>query len=729
MAPPLELWGGIECTLNRVRDRFVDQLALGGHAARADDIDRIASLGLKALRYPILWESVSPDHPDTADWRFSDARLGALRAAGIWVIAGLVHHGSGPAYTDLLDDEGFAPGLARHAARVAERYPWIEDWTPVNEPLTTARFAALYGHWYPHARDERSFWRALLNQVDGVRLAMAAIRKVVPQARLIQTDDLGRTFATPELAEQAAFDNLRRWTSWDLLCGRVTEAHPLWARLAGFGLAERLRAIAAAPCPPDVIGINHYLTSDRFLDHRLARYPAESHGGNGRQAYADVAAIRVLDPSPPGLAGAVREAWARYRLPIAITEVHNGCTREEQLRWLAEGWDIAQRLRGEGVDLRAVTAWSLFGSCGWNTLLTAPGRYEPGVFDVSGEVRETAAAELLRALPSGAPRHPVARQLGWWRRPMRLEHPVVHDPSVRAEPAPARAHDVPPLLITGATGTLGQAFARACAARNIPYVLTDRRALDLSDGASIARALDRHRPWAVVNAAGFVRVDDAESERAACLAANTEGAVRLARAATERGIPTLNFSSDLVFDGLKGVPYVEADAPAPLNTYGDSKARMEAALAALPGRQLIVRTAAFFSPFDAHNFAVAVARTLGAGQRFAAAEDLVVTPTYVPHLVDAALDLLIDPADGVWHLTNGTALSWADFACAVAEALGFDPTLVVGVPAASLGFTAPRPSAVPLASTRGALMPGFDVALGAFAAGLAAQGERAREAA
>ncbi|MBX9813183.1 MAG: dTDP-4-dehydrorhamnose reductase [Proteobacteria bacterium SG_bin5] len=725
MAQPLELWGGLECTLNRVGDGFTDQFALSGHRARPGDIDRIAGLGLKALRYPVLWEQVSPDHPDQTDWAFSDERLGALRARGIRVIAGLVHHGSGPAYTDLLDDAAFATGLARHAARVAARYPWIEDWTPVNEPLTTARFSALYGLWYPHRRDAGDCWRALLNQIDAVRLAMAAIRAVIPGARLIQTDDLGQCHATPELAEQARFENLRRWASWDLLCGQVTEAHPLWAEIARFGLAHRLAAIAAAPCPPDVIGINHYLTSDRFLDHRLQRYPAESHGGNGRQAYADVAAIRVLDPAPPGFEGAVRAAWARYRRPIALTEVHNGCTRDEQLRWLADAWDAGQRLRGEGVDLRAITAWSLFGSHGWDRLLTAPGRYEPGVFDASGaEVRETAAAALLRALPNEATRHPLARTLGWWRRPLRLLHPVVHH---RGQAAPARGPGdaVPPLLICGASGTLGQAFARACAARNIPYLLTARDALDLGCAARIEQALDRHRPWAVVNAAGYVRVDDAEHDRAACFAANAEGAARLARAAGARGIATLSFSSDLVFDGAKGAPYVEADAPGPLNVYGASKARMEAALGGLPGRQLIVRTAAFFSPFDAHNFAVAVARALAAGQRFAAAADLVVTPTYVPHLVEAALDLLIDPAEGVWHVTNGAPLSWADFAHRIAEALALDARLIDAVPAATLGFAAPRPPAVPLASTRGALMPSFEAALAAFAAGMAGQEARA----
>jgi hypothetical protein len=62
-----------------------------------------------------------------------------------------VHHGSGPRHTDLLDP-AFATGLADYAGAVAARYPWVTDWTPVNEPLTTARFAALYGFWYPHAR-------------------------------------------------------------------------------------------------------------------------------------------------------------------------------------------------------------------------------------------------------------------------------------------------------------------------------------------------------------------------------------------------------------------------------------------------------------------------------------------------------------------------------------------------------------------------------------------------
>ncbi|ATY30659.1 sugar nucleotide-binding protein [Sphingomonas psychrotolerans] len=714
----LELWAGPECTVNRVGDAFGDQFERCGHTRRLEDLDLFAGLGIKAIRYPVLWERIAPERPDVCDWRWVDPRMHRLRELGIDVIAGLVHHGSGPAYTNLLDDEGFAPGLAEHARRVAERYDWVDRYTPVNEPLTTARFSALYGHWYPHACDERSFWRALLNQIDGVRLSMAAIRSVNPGAKLVQTDDLGRTFATGEVRGQAAFDNIRRWAGWDLLCGRVTLEHPLWDHIAAFGLAGRLDAIASAPCPPDVIGLNHYLTSDRFLDHRLHRYPPHLHGGNGRQHYADVEAIRVLEPAPPGLEGVLRETWARYGIPIAVTEVHNGCTREEQMRWIAEAWDTAARLRREGVDVRAITIWSLLGSCGWNTLLTARGLYESGVFDVSGDKpRATALAALMRGLPDGESRPPAAQGAGWWRRPIRLLYPTVHCPALRE--AHEHGEDAPPvsapLLILGATGTLGQAFARACAHRNIAHVLTSRHEIDLCDPDSIARTLDQHAPWAVINAAGWVRVDEAEAEAHACHEANAEGAIRLGAAAGSRGIPTLNFSSDLVFDGRAAAPYVETDAPAPLGVYGQSKLDMEEGLASLPGRHLVIRTAAFFSPFDRHNFAVAVASTLARGECYRAARDLVVSPTYVPHLVDTALDLLIDGETGLWHLTNGTAVSWADFAMMIADKLHLQANLIQPVLAEDFDLRAPRPAFVPLATTRGAGLPPLDTAIAQFA--------------
>ena len=133
---------------------------------------------------------------------------------------------------------------------MAERYPDIDAYTPVNEPLTTARFSALYGLWYPHRRDDRSFVRALLNQVRGTVLAMRAVREVNPRAQLVQTDDLGHVDSSPRLRYQAEFENLRRWLSFDLLTGRVDAQHPMRGYLRQLRRQRAGAAGAGGPALP-----------------------------------------------------------------------------------------------------------------------------------------------------------------------------------------------------------------------------------------------------------------------------------------------------------------------------------------------------------------------------------------------------------------------------------------------------------------------------------------------
>nr|MBA3824886.1 family 1 glycosylhydrolase [Ktedonobacterales bacterium] len=340
------------------------------------------------------------------------------------------HHGSGPRATSLLDP-GFAPGLAAYAAAFARRYPWVTQYTPVNEPLTTARFSGLYGHWYPHQRDEAAMARMVLHQCRAVVLAMAAIRQVQPQAQLIQTEDLGKTHSTPALAYQADFENERRWCSLDLLCGSFDETKLYWhhLRFLGIGAAD-LAWFTAHPCPPDVMGINHYLTSERFLDEDLARYPAETRGGNGRDRYADVEAVRVGDVALARHAGLLREVWARYQRPLALTEVHLGCDDEaERLRWLWEAWTAAQALQAAGVPMRAITVWALLGSFDWNGLVTRDaGYYEAGAFDVrTSPPHLTALGEMVHQLAHGrAVAKDITQVPGWWRRPERVYYRLPH---------------------------------------------------------------------------------------------------------------------------------------------------------------------------------------------------------------------------------------------------------------------------------------------------------------
>jgi dTDP-4-dehydrorhamnose reductase len=716
----LELWAGVECTVNRVGDEFYDQLERNGHADRIEDLDLFAGLGVRALRYPVLWERTAPDGLARADWTWPDARLARLADLGIRPIVGLLHHGSGPRHTSLVDPD-FPSQLADYARAVAERYPWVDAYTPVNEPLTTARFSGLYGHWYPHGRDDATFARALVGQCRATVLAMRAIRESNPRAELIQTEDLGKTFSTRTLRYQAEFENARRWASLDLLCGRITREHTLWnyfTRECGIGESE-LEWFNANSCPPDVIGINHYLTSERFLDERVGRYPDRAAGGNGRHRYVDVEAVRVCAEGTAGPRVLLREAWERYEIPLAVTEVHLGCTREEQLRWFREAWDAAHTLRREdGVDLRAVTAWSLLGAFDWCSLLTrCRGRYEPGIFDVRGGIpRPTALARMLRDLAAtGAHEHPTLDAPGWWRRLERLLYPPVRrQPATKATTKRGidmRRGKARPLIINGATGTLGRAFARLCDLRGISYRLLTRAEMDIADARSVESALVEFEPWAVVNTAGYVRVDDAEQEADKCMRENAEGAATLAEACGRHGAALLTFSSDLVFDGAKASPYVESDAVAPLNVYGRSKALAEQRVSELLPSALVVRTSAFFGPWDEHNFITLALAALAEGREFVAADDLIISPTYVPDLVNASLDLLIDGEGGLWHLANGGALSWAELARRAARRAGLDANLVEARPAAALKFAAPRPPYGVLASERGQLLPSLEDAL------------------
>lgn len=707
----LELWAGPECTVNRVADRFHDQLAVTGLERRPQAIDELASLGIRRMRYPLLWERTEKSR-GTFDWNWSDACLARLAERNVEPIVGLLHHGSGPAWTDLLDP-AFPALFASYAEAVAARHPHLRAWTPINEPLTTARFSGLYGVWYPHRKDDASFVRALLNQVHATVLAMRAIRRHQPRAQLVQTEDQGFATSSPKLQYQADFENERRWLTFDFLSGRVGREHPLWAYLLAAGASEEeLDALQEAPCPPDILGINHYVTSDRYLDERTWLYPARCLGGNGRHRYADVEAVRVGGQAPPGGFGArLRETSQRYGSAVALTEVHLSCTREEQLRWLSQAWSAAATAREEGHDVRAVTCWATHGAFDWDSLVTRwGGHYEPGLWDLrSPSPRPTALAGLASRLACGAAQdHPVASGAGWWQRHERLMYGAASESASATASAPAPGR---PILIAGATGTLGKAFATVCTLRGIPHRLLCRAEMDIADEASVAAALARWRPWAVVNAAGFVRVDEAEREDARQWRENVTGPHVLARLCAREGVQLAGFSSDLVFDGARDRPYVESDAPGPLNAYGRGKHEAERLmLGALPDA-LILRTAAFFGPWDAHNFITLGLDRLRCRTPWTAVQDQVVSPTYVPDLVNTTLDLLIDAESGVWHLANVGAVSWAELAVMAAREAGLDTALVQPVAGASLGLPARRPSFSALASERGQAMPPLQDAL------------------
>lgn len=445
----LQLWGGLECTVNRVGDTWMDQMERCGHHERPEDFEHIAALGFKTLRYGLHWERFCK----AGTLEIFAEPLAQMARLGMEPIAGLVHHGSGPAETDLLDPR-FPEKLASYARRLAERFPDLRMFTPVNEPQTTARFSALYGHWYPHHRSFGGYARALLNQAKASVLSMRAIRAVRPDALFVSTEDGGKTWSTPPLRDLCEEREHRRWLGLDLLCGRVDRAHPLYPYLQSHGIPEsEILWFVDNPCPPDIIGLNYYLTSDRFLDHRVWNYPDWMAGGDtGDEPLVDVEAVRLRKGGIEGIQGLLTEAWDRYGIPVAITECHLGGGWEgDPVRWLGEVWREAQQARAQGVDVAAVTVWSLLGSWDWCSLVTCDnGDYEPGVFDIrSGHPEPTALAEAVRCVANGRP-VPVAGE-GWWRHPARFifepvsetdtdELELGNEPPANFSPSPAEVH-------------------------------------------------------------------------------------------------------------------------------------------------------------------------------------------------------------------------------------------------------------------------------------------------
>jgi dTDP-4-dehydrorhamnose reductase len=697
-----EVWGGVECTINRVQDVFRDQLLYSGHYTRAGDIERFAELGIKKLRYPLLWEFHQPVLNKPIDWSWSEKQLHSIRKKHIKPIAGLLHHGSGPAFTDLVDPE-FPNKLASYAKAVAKKFPWLEYYTPVNEPLTTARFSGLYGLWYPHCKDEPSFIRMLINQLKGVVLSMQAIRKVNPKAKLVQTEDLSKTHSTSLLSYQADFENERRWLTYDLLCGKIDRQHFFWNYFISTGIdIKDLEFFLDNPCPPNIIGFNYYVTSERYLDEKIQNYHCSKLGGNHKHQYADVEAVRVSELA--GLNILLKEAWERYKIPIAITENHLSCTREEQMRWFKETWDDCCNLKKQGIDIVAVTVWSLLGAFDWNSLLTCTNNYyESGAYDIANnQIRKTALGKMVKEIATrGEYHHPLLEVKGWWNKNRDTNQIMTSKKENR-------------LLIIGKNGTLGNAFMKICDHRAIAYIALSRKDLDISNERQVRAIMDEYRPWGVINTAGYVKVDDAETNYNECFSVNTIAPGILANTCNIRGIRFMTFSSDLIFDGAKKTPYNENDIAKPLNIYGISKANGEQVVQKINPESLIIRTSAFFGPWDRYNFVYTILNFLENERTYPVVKDVIVSPTYVPDLANMAMDLFIDEEQGIWHLSNEGMLSWADFACIIADRGGYKKNNLLFKNREEMGWKAQRPLNSALKSERGIKLPVLENALERF---------------
>ena len=547
--------------------------------------------------------------------------------------------------------------------------------------------------------------------------------QVNPSAQLVQTDDAGKTFSTRALTYQAQFENDRRWLAWDLLFGDVDRTHPLWRYLHSAGATSdeltwfRRQPLSTGDRRPEL------LPDERPIARRSTRaVPGVSAGGNGRDVYVTsrpcgrAARFRATGHPPRGLAA----LWTAARNHRGPSRLDSRGADAVDARSLGRGAQCPAR-RGE---VRAVTAWALFGLTDWDSLVTRLDR------PLRTWCLESAA--LSRALPPwrrcspisppgdrlhnpcsirraggadragcGSSRIPTRIRMGFHRRPWRC---VIARVSARR-----------PILMPGA-GHSGDGvradlrvarpwLSSCCRGPNWTSRMRCRWPRPSSDPA-VGRRQRR----------GLVRVDEAELDQERCRRENTTGAQRLAEASWTSRSATAVF----LFR-----PRVRRTLPAPYRE-GDRSRRCQHTVAARPTRRPRCRRHALTRwspepvPSSVHGTrpmpCIGPSRHSLPASRGGQPSDQRVSPTYVPDLVSVALDLLIDGADGVWHLANDGDVSWSELARKAASALGYSDDLVEDCSTEELGLAAARPAYSVLGTDRGQRLPELEDALARFVA-------------
>jgi dTDP-4-dehydrorhamnose reductase len=245
------------------------------------------------------------------------------------------------------------------------------------------------------------------------------------------------------------------------------------------------------------------------------------------------------------------------------------------------------------------------------------------------------------------------------------------------------------ILVTGAGGMLGTDVVRAARYWNHDVVGFTHAELDITDAKAVWRTCVKEKPDVVVNCAAYTDVDAAQDDLEGASRVNVEGSRYVALGAAEVGASVVYPSTDYVFDGLKGAPYVESDTPRALSVYGQTKAAGEAETAAANQRYFIVRSSWLFGTAG-RNF-VDTMLALGHDQGdVVVVRDQVGCPTYTAHLADALVRLIGTTAFGIHHIAGGGECSWYEFAQEIFRQSSLEVRMM-SMTTSELSRPAPRP--------------------------------------
>lgn len=276
------------------------------------------------------------------------------------------------------------------------------------------------------------------------------------------------------------------------------------------------------------------------------------------------------------------------------------------------------------------------------------------------------------------------------------------------------------IAVTGKSGQVVSALLERGPAAGVEVVAVGRPELDLADPKHATAVFAALRPDAIVSAAAYTAVDEAESKADLAFAINGRGAGAVATAAAELGVPVIHLSTDYVFDGSKPTAWVEDDPTGPLGVYGASKRAGEAAVLGAGARAVVLRVAWVHSPFGA-NFVKTMLRLSETRDRLGVVDDQIGAPTSAFDIADGIVSvaeaLVARPDEatllGLFHMgAGGPDASWADFAEAIfagSSARGGRASVVDRIPSSAYPTAAKRPARSRLGSERLARVHGIEL--------------------
>ena len=334
------------------------------------DFDLLEDLGIRFLRYgPPLHTTFLA--PGKYDWEFADITFADLKRRDIAPIVDLCHFGV-PDWIGDFQNPDFPELFGGYARAFAERFPWVQLYTPVNEMFICALFSAKYGWWNEQGTTDHTFVTALKHLVKANVLAMKAILEVRPDAIFIQSESSEYFHAeNPKAIKPAEIMNSMRFLSLDLNYGhRVDSEMYEYLMACGMTKDEYHFFMSKSLRHHCILGNDYYWTNEhRVSADGVTRASGEIFG------YSEI----------------TRQYYSRYRLPVMHTETNiaEGPNGDEAVNWLWKEWANVLRVRNAGVPTVGFTWYSLTDQTDWDTALREKNnRVHPvGLYDLNREIR------------------------------------------------------------------------------------------------------------------------------------------------------------------------------------------------------------------------------------------------------------------------------------------------------------------------------------------------------